>query len=106
MSRKSKVSNGDFWQKTLPSKREAHPETAWKKIGADQCEHQGKQFLLVIDYYSRFPEIAFMSSTTSDAMINKLKDMFAQWGILDEIVNNNGPPFASDQFYKFSHARV
>ena len=42
MSQKSKVSNGDFWQKTFPSKREAHPETAGKKIGADPCEHQGE----------------------------------------------------------------
>lgn len=103
MSRKSNVSNGDFCQKTLPSKRKPHPETAWKKIGADLWVHQGKQFLLVIDYYSRFPEIAFTSGTTNDAVINKLKDMFAKWGIPHEIVSDNGPPFASDQLYKFSH---
>jgi len=35
-----------------------------------------KQFLVVVDYYLRFPEIAYMSSTTSDHVINKLKDFF------------------------------
>ena len=57
---------------------------------------------MVTDYYSRFPEIAFRSSTTSDAVINKLKDIFARWGIPDEIVIDNGLQFASDQFHKFS----
>ncbi|XP_015780903.1 PREDICTED: uncharacterized protein K02A2.6-like [Acropora digitifera] len=78
------------------------PERAWKKIGADLCAHQGKQFVVIIDYYSRFPEIAYMSSTTSDAVINKMKDIFARWGVPDEIVSDNGPQFSSEQFRKFS----
>ena len=58
---------------------------------------------MVIDYYSRFPKIIFMSSTTSDdAVINELKDIFAQWGVPHEIVSDNGPQFSSDQFRKFS----
>ena len=104
----SKVSNCKFCQENLPSQRKeplittALPERVWKKIGADLCEHEGKQFLVVIDYYSRFPEIAYMSSTTSNAVINKPKDIFARWGVPDEIVSDNGPQFSSDRFCKFS----
>ena len=104
----NKVSNCDFCQENLPSQRKEPlittplTERAWKKIGADLCDHQGKQFLVVINYYLRFPEIAFTSITTSDAVINKLQDVFALQGILDEGVSDNGPQFASDQFHKFS----
>jgi len=80
----NKVSTCDFCQENLATQRKEPlittplPERAWKKIGADLCKHEGKQFLVVIDYYSRFPEIAFISSTTRDAVINKLKDIFAR----------------------------
>ena len=79
----SKVSVCEFCQENLPRQRKeplittSLPERAWKKIGADLCAHQGKQFLVIINYYSRFPEIAYMSSTTSDPVINKMKDIFA-----------------------------
>ena len=104
----NKVSTCEFCQKNLPNQRKEPlvttplPERAWKKICADLCEHEGKQFLVVIDYYSRFPEIAYMSSTTSDHVINKLKDFFARWGIPEEIVSDNGPQFSSELFHKFS----
>ena len=104
----SKVSVCEFCQENLPSQRKEPPittplpERAWKKIGADLCAHQGKQFLVIINYYSRFPEIAYMSSTTRDPVINKMKDIFARWGVPDEIVSDNGPQFSSEQFRRFS----
>ena len=105
----SKVLGCEFCQENLPSQRKeprittSLPERAWKKIRADLCEHQGKQFLVVIDYYSRLPEIAYMSSTTSDVVINKMKDIFARWGVPEEIVSDNGPQFSSERFRKFSN---
>ena len=42
-----------------------------------------------------------MTSTISDAV--KFNDMLARWAMPDEIVSDNGPLFASDQFHKFSH---
>ena len=43
-----------------------------------------------------------MSNTTGGDVINKLKDIFARWGISNEIVSDNGAQFSSDQFSKFS----
>lgn len=75
---------------------------AWKKIIADSCEHQGKLFLVVLDYFPRFLKIAHMSSTSSNAVTNKMKEIFSQWGVPEEIMSDNGPQFSSEQFHKFS----
>ena len=104
----SKFSGCKFCQENLPSPRKEPlittplPERAWRKIGADLCELQGKQFLVFIDYYTRFPEIVYMSSTTSDIVVNKMKGIFARWGVPEEIVSDNRPQFSSEQFRKFS----
>ena len=43
-----------------------------------------------------------MSNTTSGDVNNKLKDIFARWGISNKVVSDNGAQFSSDQFSKFS----
>ena len=49
-----------------------------------------------MDYYSRYPN--YMSNTTSGDVDNKLKDIFARWGMANEIVSDSGAQFSSDQF--------
>ena len=33
------------------------PELAWQKVGADVLTYQSKDYLLVVDYYSKYPEV-------------------------------------------------
>ena len=49
-----------------------------------------------MDYYSRF-----MMEITSQAVIEKLKSVFARWGIPEELVSNNGTQFKSAMFNEF-----
>ena len=78
------------------------PNRAWSHLAADLCELNGKTFLVAIDYYSRYLEIAQLSTTTSRVVILQLKEMFARWGICDKITTDNGPQFSSDEFKKFA----
>ena len=49
-----------------------------------------------MDYYSRYPETAYMSYTASSAVNKKRKDIFARWGIPNEVVSDNRAQFSSD----------
>ena len=44
-------------------------------------EYKGMHYLLVMDYFSCYIEIAKLSSTSSNAVITHLKSIFARHGI-------------------------
>ena len=67
------------------------PERPWLKIGADLCSYEGKEYLIVVDYYSRWIEIIYWKESTSSFVIGKLKNMFAKFGIPEVMVSDNGP---------------
>ena len=61
------------------------------------------QFILVVSYYfSNFVEVTRLSSSISFAVIKAMKEIFAGFGIPDELVSDNGPQFASSEFKKFA----
>ncbi|XP_037515525.1 uncharacterized protein K02A2.6-like [Rhipicephalus sanguineus] len=62
----------------------------------------GQTFLLVVDYYSRFPEMVTLRSTTARAVIDALKSIFARHGIPQDVRSDNGPPFSSQEFAAFA----
>ena len=69
------------------------PDRSWQKIACDLFTLGGKDYLLTVDYYSKWVEIGFLrDSTVSSEVITQLKSTFARYGIPDEVVSDNGPP--------------
>ena len=58
-------------------------------------------FIVVIDAYSKWLEVHLMKSTTSQAIIEKLRDIFAMHGLPITVVSDNGPNFTSHEFQQF-----
>ena len=45
-----------------------------------------------------------MHSITSEATIEKLRDIFARYGIPQQLVGDNGPQFTAQEFSEFAKA--
>ena len=77
------------------------PQRPYHQMAADLCEHNGRHYLVVVDYYSRYLDICFLSKTTSLAVIGHLKNIFARHGVPETLVSDNGLQFSSSQFKAF-----
>ena len=56
---------------------------------------------MVVDFYARFIEILSLVEITSQAVIQKLKSVFARWGTSEEQVSDGGTEFKSAMFDEF-----
>ncbi len=57
--------------------------------------------LVVIDRYSRFPEVEVVRSTKASVVIPKLDKIFAVHGIPEVLKSDNGPPFNRDDYKQY-----
>ena len=58
-------------------------------------------FLIVINSFSKWPEVIVMKSTTAAKIIEELRCLFSRWEIPEQIVSDNSPQFKSDEFKQF-----
>ena len=78
------------------------PDRLWGRVAADQSKFHGKDYIVVVDFYSDFIEVKLLQENTSSAVFEFLKEQFSGQGIPDTLVTNNGPQFTSQEF-KHSH---
>ena len=57
---------------------------------------------LVIDYFSRYIEIAKLTSESTGCVIKHMKSIFARHGIPQELISDNGPQYSSREFTNFA----
>ena len=78
------------------------PSRPWQQIGTDLFEWKGKPHLIIVDYYSRYPEVAELRDTKARTVIAKTKSIFSRHGIPDNVISDNGPQYSSDEYRQFS----
>lgn len=78
------------------------PKLPWQKVGVDLCQIDGADYLVVVDYLSRYPELARLTRITSGIVITHLKSIFARHGIPDVVFSDNGTQFVSSEFQCFA----
>ena len=62
---------------------------------------QRHMLLVIIDAHSKWMEVYVMTSSSAKATIENLQITFAQLGLPNTVVSDNGPCFASEEFKQF-----
>ena len=77
------------------------PELPWQIVGSDVLQWAGKDYLLVVDYYSKYPEIMPLNHKTAGALIKRLKVIFDRNGIPEKMIADN-MPYNSAEMKRFA----
>ena len=78
------------------------PKDVWNKVATDLFVCLNKLYLIVIDYTSKYFEIAQLPDTSLDTVITHMRSIFARHGIPKVVFRDNGPQYSSHEFKKFS----
>ena len=98
--------DGCLQMRSRPSAVVLHPwqlaEQPWLRIHVDFAEpFMQSMFLIVMDTFSKWPEVVVMNSTTTVRTIDELRVLFSCWGLPEQIVSDNGPQFKSEELEIF-----
>ena len=79
------------------------PTRPWARVHADYAGPiSGKMLLVLVDAYSKWVEALVVSSANSQSTIEKMRNVFAAFGIPEILVTDNGTPFTSEEFRQFA----
>ena len=57
------------------------PQLPWQKVGTDLFFWKNHTYVIIIDYFSRYIEIAKLNRATADEVITWTKSIFARHGV-------------------------
>ena len=78
------------------------PDRPWQRVGTDLLTYKSVKYITVVDYFSRYVEIAVLKREDSLCTINALKSIFARHGVPEEVMSDNGPQYDSAEFANFA----
>ena len=67
------------------------PSTPWTKLATDIFHFQGTNYLILVDYTSKFPVVKQLRKIDQRAVTTAFKEIFTERGYPDELVSDNGP---------------
>ena len=64
--------------------------------------HWNRQdYVLIVDYYSRYVEFSILDDLSSKLVINHTKLILSRHGIPTQIISDNGPQYTSEEYQTF-----
>lgn len=79
------------------------PGGPWIELSSDLFHHDGHNYILIVDHYSKYPFVFRLAEgTTSHHVVNVLARLFAEHGSPSTLYTDNGPQYASREFAEFA----
>jgi hypothetical protein len=78
------------------------PSNPWEKVGTDLFQLKNKNYLIVVDYTSKYFEVSALPNTLASTVIQHTKSIFARFGIPKTVMSDNGPQFAAREYKEFA----
>ena len=102
------ISKCDIWQEYQSSNPKEPivesplPSTPWELVATDLFHWEQRDFLLVVDCYSRYVEVVKLDDIKSRTVVNHTKSIFARHGIPSVVRSDNGPQYSAQEYQQFS----
>lgn len=77
-------------------------EYPMQRIHIDFFYYQSENYLIIVDSFSKYCDVIYMKNTNAKQVILALGNFFSIFGLPEEIVSDNGPPFGSIELVKFA----
>lgn len=76
----------------------------WEKVGCDLFNFQDKHYLVWVHYYSDYSPVERIFWKKGKRSYLKSEVLVCSYGIPDQLISDNGPPFSSREFQEFALA--
>ena len=86
----------------LPYTPHPIPLYPYQKVGMDMFELDGIPYLLSVDYYSKWIVVTKLDYTRSRDIMKTMYEQFANFGVPEEVISDNGPQFACADFRRLA----
>lgn len=73
-----------------------------ERVGTDLFQLNKHTYLLIVDCFSRYPEVIRLTTTTSSSVIAALKSVFSRHGIPQTLISDNRPQYDSKEMKEFA----
>ena len=78
------------------------PTRPWQVVGTDLFYFEQCEYLIVADYYTKFPVVRCVrGSCTASVVVSLTKQIFSEYGCPERIISDNGPQYSSVEYKKF-----
>jgi len=103
-----KVSNCELCHEYAPKQQKeplissAVPDLPWQEVASDLFHYNNADYVLSVDYYSKYIEVSKLKNQSSEETIEALKEHFSRQGVPEKLLTDCGTQYTSGEFAKFA----